>query len=743
MRLIRGELSNFRQHAGLELNVEGNLIGVVGPNGRGKSNLLGSIQWALTGEIPNVTKDKMLRWGAESGYARWDFEHEGQMIEIQRGINAPTWVRVDGGKQISGITKVNNVLFDIAGLDKDIGRMIFVHQAMLDQVLFDLPSKRQQAFQRLCGMGDANNIYRSLGQFITTRLPDVPDYTEQIAELLRADTELQKNVEELQNQLAALEHTVPDVQKEILQSRVTEADIALPSLAQLSTNLQSVADSEKRKVALETRRQALVAENADTPLDKIDEQIALVTDLITKAQSYQRIAEQAAEAEQAVSTLSAPPGSDEQLAQLEAEYETMSRAYEAAKGRTGLYNELLGAFKQVDDASECPMCGSTDFDRDSAAARMQEAIKQADSEASKAAEPQAEALKALRSMRSAQQEYDTEKTAAQTRLQSAQDLLNATEQVQVDIASKQAEVESMRTIRQEVSKAQTELHTVVGQLSAVEGQHTEAQAQVERAITHLQKFLTDKQVDTSVLNTQEGVEKYQAEMQELKKDAQAELERWQSHSMQVAQIEGQLEQIDKARKRNEINRQNLEHKRDQEGIYGEVRDVLDDVRSFFHYNEGPHRLSVSILNEMNQDVNMFLRQLNAPYSVVAHDTGLTYMCQFHDGRNMPPEGYIEASELSGGEKVLLAVSFRLASYMMFAGKMGLLSLDEPTAYLDDNNISNFCELLTGLKDVAKQLNLQLIMSTHERATIPFMDSVIDLAHIEEPIETEDAELKSA
>jgi ABC-type lipoprotein export system ATPase subunit len=63
---------------------------------------------------------------------------------------------------------------------------------------------------------------------------------------------------------------------------------------------------------------------------------------------------------------------------------------------------------------------------------------------------------------------------------------------------------------------------------------------------------------------------------------------------------------------------------------------------------------------------------------------------------------------------------------MFAGKLGLLSLDEPTAYLDDSNVDRFGILLTKVKEIARNMNTQVLMATHERAVIPYMDSVIDL-----------------
>ena len=56
MHLKRIELTNYRQHRQLDVDFSGNLIAVLGPNGCGKSNLIGAIQFALTGEQPGFTK---------------------------------------------------------------------------------------------------------------------------------------------------------------------------------------------------------------------------------------------------------------------------------------------------------------------------------------------------------------------------------------------------------------------------------------------------------------------------------------------------------------------------------------------------------------------------------------------------------------------------------------------------------------------------------------------------------------
>jgi ABC-type glutathione transport system ATPase component len=133
------------------------------------------------------------------------------------------------------------------------------------------------------------------------------------------------------------------------------------------------------------------------------------------------------------------------------------------------------------------------------------------------------------------------------------------------------------------------------------------------------------------------------------------------------------------------------------------------------------------MEDLTSMVNSFLQRLNAPFAALASTTDLGYRCPFIDGRPMPKDGPPDAEELSGGQKVLLAISFRLASYCMFANKQGILTLDEPTVYLDADNVSNFCNLLGKIKEVAQALDLQLFISTHERAVIPFCDSVIDLS----------------
>ena len=153
--------------------------------------------------------------------------------------------------------------------------------------------------------------------------------------------------------------------------------------------------------------------------------------------------------------------------------------------------------------------------------------------------------------------------------------------------------------------------------------------------------------------------------------------------------------------------------------------VSDRVKDWFHHNNGPRIIVTAVLGALTDDVNRFLGNFTAPFVVVPDPEQVGFRVQFTDGRDCPeePPG---TGVLSGGERVQLAVAFRLAIYGMFAGKLGLLSLDEPTAYLDDSNVDRFGVLLTKVREIARNMNTQVFLATHERAVIPHMDSVIDL-----------------
>lgn len=154
-----------------------------------------------------------------------------------------------------------------------------------------------------------------------------------------------------------------------------------------------------------------------------------------------------------------------------------------------------------------------------------------------------------------------------------------------------------------------------------------------------------------------------------------------------------------------------------------VEDVTK-IRDWFHYSNGPKRVAVGIMSRMTHGVNELLQYMQAPFSVTLH--GLEYRVHFLDGRtDALPDG-AEASQLSGGQRVLLSIAVHFARYRMFASKLGILVLDEPTVYLDPVSVASVCDALDKVRQLAHKLGMQIWLCTHEPVLLPVCDHVITI-----------------
>jgi DNA repair exonuclease SbcCD ATPase subunit len=540
VHLKEGELQNFRQHESLVVPVKGHLVGIVGPNGRGKSNLLASIQYALTGDVPGVVKENLLRWGTESGFAKWRFEHDGNDIVVCRGVGtADTWLRVNGGKPTKGIVKVNEALMELAGLDKDVGRMMFVAQKMLDQVLFDLPSKREQAFQRLCGMGDAGKINRDVGNFITVRMSEIPNYDEQIAEAQRQKVEFAQNANNLAQQLVQIGSTMPTVPVDQLQANVGECDVGIPMLTRLSDCVTSQAALTQQRMVTETQIETLVKDGADTPLDAIDAEINKLHDLIHKAATYQQAAKDYQIAVDEQSHLGDPPYRPEDVAELKAAYEQLSQAYHETSGRVALYKQLQIALSGTAvQLTECPVCGSTIHDAAFVRDHLAGLIKQAEQEASANNPHLAKGL--FEDARGKLVVYDTRKSRVAGQVQNALTVLQRTQAIEGDvvalIAQKQQEASAIKAIRQDVAQKQMQLTTLRGTLNAIQQQLQQAQNNWNGWSASALQFLKSRNYSTTMLSDPAQLATIIGVLDQERSNAKRLLNAWQQYQVNRGQL---------------------------------------------------------------------------------------------------------------------------------------------------------------------------------------------------------------
>ena len=154
----------------------------------------------------------------------------------------------------------------------------------------------------------------------------------------------------------------------------------------------------------------------------------------------------------------------------------------------------------------------------------------------------------------------------------------------------------------------------------------------------------------------------------------------------------------------------------------QLADHLAEVRDLFHRERLPRSVVEYQLARMRETINDSLAEFNAPFSVTAIKD-LRFEITLANGCVQM------ADRLSGGQKVLLALAFRMAVNSQFAGELGVLCLDEPTAGLDDTNLDCLYVALDRLREISKSRGLQVVLITHEKGLDTVCDSVVDLTAV--------------
>lgn len=715
MKLQSVELTNVFQHEHMVVNLKGNLIGVIGPNGSGKSNFLNAIHFAFGGDVPGKTKDRLLRWGADDGDVEVKFTQGEIPCEITRSVskNSATFKYGTVDKRI-GINKVAAGVQEHLGMDKDMLKMVFVKQAELDAILFEQASKRETAFQRMCGIGEATRVHKRLGELITTKFPPLPDFEEQIAVATAERGAQDQQLAVLTQAETELAELIGQFNKPRLLQDKTEAHSALEAVTASHTASQYMTHAKKAfeadNVTIEELRRQLGA----VTLADVDREIQQAALRLDKAKTYQRLYTDWTRRQQAVKELGEPPCTEEECKELKSKADEINAESGQINGILGFYEKLLQTLRLADEhTTECPLCGSEVSDINVLKQRLNQEIlacKQRQAKLDMVVTQQYAAMAPVLT------KYKSESAMLTKMLAEAETMLKAAERVNEDVPKLENDIAGMKSVREELAR-------LIQQIE---------QAETRAGFQH-QQFEMHKEAHDRHFAVWGAVEElrgmsYEQAAEHLRKtiaSVEDALTGLQQHEIRLGTIKGQINMLKQNMASLDSTIAGLKESREKQDAYNKVVETLKNVREWFHYSNGPHDLAVSVLTELTEDVNSFLEKLNAPFSVIAEDTGLAYKCLFNDGRATPADGPMDASELSGGQKVLLAVAFRLASYCMFANKQGILALDEPTAYLDDNNIGNFCALMGKLKEVAQALDLQILISTHERGLLPFFDTVVD------------------
>ena len=746
MILRRVTLENYCQHKSLDIEIQGNLIAVVGHNGAGKSNLMGAIQFALTGEQPGKVKESLVHWGARDGKVTLEFEAEGKPGRIVRPILSPKVTLEYDGQAVTGITAVAKAMEERLNVDRDLVRQsVFVRQKEIDTVLSAKTDRRERevAFQKLIGI-DAAKMHKNLTDYLYQAVKPL-NYDIQITDAEKRVGEIEARIAELEGQVAEADARLKaaDVPDDGVFARTGGVIAAIDGVISAHNQLHSCKMAESKACAdLQAARNDVAdcGENPGVDVATKAQENQVLAEEIAKAKALcdaaTRVASARVHADACVKALAdaeakAHP-SDEEIAAAEEEVSELQSTLAVARSEIDSHNKALGALSGGETA--CPVCGKPlDWD---AVERLKGELARLKADMNTAAAKVDSCRGKLLRMRKDRSDWDSERMGAESALNAArkgladaEESLSASPHPSVD---KDVAEAALAENNADIARQQAFDRKAAGRKEALQTAEIRARSAAD-SVTHATESLARAEnAAKSALGIPDGEDVSGRDWNADRANYEAVAAAANRRALEVRDLQVCLAKAtaarDEAVKTLETTRRTVselrERQKEQDALAKRLK-VLENVRDWLHYANGPRFIVKQVLAALTDDVNRFLGNFTAPFVVHPNDEDLGFIVEFTDGRDRPEKPQT-TEVLSGGELVQLAVAFRFSTYCMFAGKLGLLSLDEPMAFLDTNNIGRFGVFLSKVREITRNMNVQVFVATHQQVVIPHMDSVIDL-----------------
>jgi len=712
MRLIKLELKNYCQHADVTVDFAGNLNGIVGANGSGKSNLLGAIYFALTNDNPNSgKKQENIRSGtqdSEQTFVRLHFEHNGASGVVTRFLRAgiKSKLVLSGHSPIEGDTPVTNLIMDMLGVDvPTLRQLVIVSQDSLYGVLAETPAVRAKLYQRLFQVDRAEKIHSLLRDEVLKHqvgeADETVDYTQQLQQAEETLVETKAAADSFyavadetakRDLLIATEAKLRSERQQlqkVLQARqlLLTADVVLAGLQTEVKTAQDRLDAVNAEydqacsawhTMQQLREQYIQSQEQRKTRDRVQEEIAtketelaaIVTPDVNKQfyVGYKLL------------SLDNLPDFKTKLSNLRHELASLNQL------RVSLQDTVNGT---------CPLCKTP-------AEQLQARVTELVAEIACKTEEEAQLDGGVTA-------YDAHVTAIQIAATKTALLTKLLDNLRHSLAvlNSVADVAFSEDAYAMLSRQVGDLNSRV------------SQAKLNLKTAEQQRY--DKSVSNSGLR---------AISESMPADVTDEM-----YAAAIKDCESQLKDCNlylevAANTKNDYQLANFE--------YGRIKAAADhaaairtarlrklavhehfkQLAAIYHHDAAPKDLTQQNLELCQTRLNTILAEFGAKFSSTVRED-LSFDCIF-------PDKVQPAHRLSCGQRVVLALCLRIALVTTLLPEVGLLLLDEPTTFLDADTIKSFNSALEKLREFAVAANIQVVIVTHCTDLIPAFDGVIQL-----------------
>lgn len=682
-----------------------------GPNGAGKTNLINSVVFALTGDVSRLhgVKADNINFFADKkdkSFAEVHFLHEnveGKLLRVLQP-NARQELQLFFKGETKKVTRDNEINLELEKLLGINQRMlldyVFVPQWGIFKFIDQQPSVRARALAELFGADRAEKIYRDLGE-VKIDIPSASVDADIVRSRIQTNKKELTSVVEQLSQFAGMPEKIDDAVK-------TERETIkrYDRRAILLSNIKTMEDNKTSRIE---RLEALMFEI--TPLleqhDEMKEALEAAGPNVEAAkkglqdwrlydnyeQSRASLTHSLAEIEAAIKKLQAPAKPANLLTDAE---QSELRAANADLNLTlRRYQQIIKDF-DTGASTECPTCGTP-------VALMSDHLDECRTYVNRTPSIIAVNTKRLKE----HDDYRVQFASYQAqlgKLQAQQESLHSQLQRLKIIDKPSSDRVVFQSLIDNYDATDKKFKYMHETLYIGEGKVNDMKSQLKG----LDDLLIKYKAEAATLG---DVGEFDAEIAARKIDQMTErfVER-DTLRNRKRDVERLIEDDEEALDKCKVNQLRADRLKQTEIHLQSVRQIYRDLITMI-----PQHNMEELRNEVNDNLNRF----GTRFRVEAIDD-LRFLLRYHSGRVQPAE------RLSGGERVLLALAFRIAVNSRYAKELGLLCLDEPTAGLDEDNLGCLEVALGRLRELSQARGLQVIMVTHDSGLDGLFDRVIQL-----------------
>jgi DNA repair exonuclease SbcCD ATPase subunit len=709
---IKGvKLKNFCQHLDREFTFASGLNLIVGPNGSGKSNILNGIYGGLTGDFSrnhgktadNVAINKVA--GMESS-VDVEFSHGEHDMRIVRRLDQSERQLFLNGSVYTADKEVADKLADVLEVDRSVlDQYVFIEQWDHFGPLALSPKSRIEAFQKLYKIDHLNKISAALGSG-DVKLADVGKAVFNVNDLQNNLLELEKKKAELEAQKAGMP-SIDDLDNQITeQMAITNSyNQKVKLLASTETRNAAIAKIEETIAAIVSEIDALkadlisvgdsleasqdnysLAQSADADWVRYDNYITTLNKLSADAAKL--------EAEKSSKVVPVKPeGYVDNLSEVQSELDAIKFAHEQNR-------QFISSIDVDSDTATCPTCGTS-------AKTLKKKWDKAQKDNEAISVKMEELTKALADTAA----YDRAAAVYQAWLsgfEKRQDSVNKAISSLVIFAMPSCSKEDAKSIIQNYKALEKRMIDISKEINSREVKLATANASKDQNIVELRK---EEEELVSLSSITDSEAKAAAGVITSIRASKAEINSIITQLAVVAsETKNTLDKIDAANRQARLA-----------DIHASWNSRVEELKKVYKFNALPTLVCYKYTEKVVAELNNTLNQIGVPFNIEL-ENDLSFTANLGSHR-------IPANRLSGGQKVILAIAYRIAVNFTFASSLGLLCLDEPTVGLDEANISALEKAFECLREFSDSNGVQIIVVTHEKGIGHLFDHTIDLARV--------------